>query len=258
MKAWLALREAVHYRKEAFAAGLAAAGFHVEHRMTDNPGPDDILVCWNRYGEVDRVARRFEVHGNRVLVAENGYLGNDFVGDRWYALARGQHNGAGAWPNSGADRWDSLGVKLAPWHGKGGEIVVLPQRGIGPMGVAMPRDWLGKVERRLSKAGIAYRVRRHPGAGAEVPLEKDLADASAVVTWGSGAAIKALAMGVPVFHDMPNWIGAAAALPVDALLRREPGKRNDEDRLETFRRLAWAQWRLDEIKDGTAFRSLLA
>lgn len=257
MRAWLALRDAVHYRKEAFAAGLAAAGFAVEHRMTAHPGPHDVLVCWNRYGEVDAVARRFEARGRPVLVAENGYLGNELAGARWYALARGQHNGAGAWADGGPDRWDALQVNLGNWHGAGGEIVLLPQRGIGPPGIAMPRDWLHRTERRLARAGIAYRVRRHPGTTAELPLAEDLAGASAVVTWGSGAAIKALALGVPVFHDMPNWIGAGAALPVRALLLREPGKRNNEDRLQMFRRLAWAQWRLSEIADGTAFRGLL-
>lgn len=258
MRAWLALRDGVHYRREAFAAGLAAAGYTVEHRMTDKPGPNDILVCWNRYGEVDAVAKRFEARGRPVLVAENGYLGNEFAGARWYALARGQHNGAGSWPEGGADRWDALQVNLGTWRACGGEIVLLPQRGIGPPGVAMPRDWPERIGRKLTKAGIAFRVRRHPGTGTEVPLADDLANASAVVTWGSGAALKALALGVPVYHDLPCWIGARAALPVRALLLREPGKRNNEDRLEMFRRLAWAQWRLSEIADGTAFRGLLS
>jgi hypothetical protein len=257
--AWLALREGVHYRREAFAAGLRAAGYAVEERLTDRPGPRDVLVCWNRYGEVDRCARIFEERGRPVLVAENGYLGNDFAGSRWYAIARSQHNGAGSWSEGGSERWDSLSVALASWRVATGDVVLLPQRGIGPAGVAMPKSWLGETENRLRSAGIAYRIRRHPGTSSTaLPLEEDLATASSVVTWGSGAAIKALMMGIPVFSDMPNWIGASAALPVSSLLVRHTGKRSSLDRLAMFRRLAWAMWRLEEIKAGEPFRRLIS
>lgn len=258
MIAWLALRDSLHYRRDAFAAGLRRLGFHVEHRATDRPGPRDVLVCWNRYGEVNRCACQFEQRGLPVLVAENGYLGNDLAGARWYALSRGQHNGAGTWRDGGADRWDALSIPLGNWRAPGGELVLLPQRGIGPPGVAMPKEWLGRTETELRRAGIAYRVRRHPGTGKGISLEDDLAGASAVVTWGSGAALKALARGIPAFHSMPNWIGAAASLPVSSLLLRDPGKRNNEDRLAMFRRLAWAQWNLEEVSSGKAFADLLA
>ena len=33
---------------------------------------------------------------------------------------------------------------------------------------------------------------------------------SIMATWGSGAALKALMLGVPVFYDFPKWIGAPA------------------------------------------------
>jgi len=238
--AWLGLREGVAYRREAFAAGLESVGYKVREGVTLSPGPDDCLVVWNRYGEKDSAARVFESHGLPVLVAENGYLGNEFAGSQWYAISRNQHNGAGGWPQGGPERWDSLGVTLEPWR-QGGEIVLLPQRGIGPVGVAMPRDWLERTERRL--AGTAYRVRRHPGLRDCVPLQDDLAKAGGVVTWGSGAALKALLWGIPVYSDMPRWIGEQ--------------DNTDAGRLAMFRRLAWAMWTLTEISDGTAFRKLL-
>ena len=76
-----------------------------------------------------------------------------------------------------------------------------------------------------------------------MPLEDDLAKACKVVTWGSGAAIKALMMGIRVESHMPNWIGEQ--------------DNTDEGRLAMFRRLAWANWRLSEIESGQAFRWLL-
>lgn len=258
MKAWLCLRDAVHYRKEAFERGLRMSGFRVTPGPTRTPGPRDVLVLWNRYGQFNACALEFERLGLPVLVAENGYLGNDFAGDRWYAIARTHHNGAGAWPDGGAERWDALGVPLAPWRTGGRELVVLPQRGIGPAGVAMPAFWEEGLQLRLRERGLRARVRPHPGTKPARPLEDDLADARAVITWGSGAAIKALALGVPVFHDFPRWIGAGAARPLGDLLAGAAPRTDDAARLAMFRRLAWAQWRLSEISSGEAFARLLA
>jgi hypothetical protein len=120
----------------------------------------------------------------------------------------------------------------------------------------MPPWWPGRTAAFLRAHGIVGRVRPHPGIAKCVPLEKDLAKASAVVTWGSGAALKALTLGIPVYADMPQWIGADAALPVSALASGQCNRDSDA-RLRMFRRLAWAQWRLSEIEDGTAFRALL-
>lgn len=244
-RAFLSLRPGVHYRREAFATGLARVGFEVHHGMTDRPKVGDILVIWNRYAQYDAAAKIFERHGLPVLVAENGYLGNELAGERWYALALSHHNGAGAWPKGGPERWDSLGIELEPFRPvAGGECILLPQRGIGPAGVAMPRNWQRDTERQLRDVGMPYRVRPHPGTGACVPLEVDLARAGAVLTWGSGAALKALQMGVSVFSDFPKWVG-----------RQD---NTDAGRIAMFRRLAWAQWRLSEISNGEAFKWLLA
>lgn len=234
-------RPALHYRREVFNAGLSRAGYAVVQDIRD-PRPGDALLIWNRYGHYHAEANRFEAAGATVFVAENGYLGKDFAGGDWFALAKGHHNGAGQWFNGGPERWDSLGVELSPWRTGGDEAVVLPQRGIGEPGIAMPRSW---------PAAAYGRVRAHPGTRPCQPLSDDLARARYVVTWGSGAALKALVLGVPVFHAFPCWIGAEASLPIDQI-KAEP-KRNDADRLSMFRRMAWAQWTLDEIATGEPF-----
>lgn len=255
MRAFLALRPGVHYRREAFAAGLERLGYTVNSGPTLTPKRDDVLVIWNRYRENAQAAHAFEAKGLPVLVAENGYLGNELAGDRWYAISRNQHNGAGTWPVGDVSRWDSLNVPLGQWR-EGGELVILPQRGIGPPSVAMPPTWPGRVAAVLTRYGIKARVRPHPGIGEGTPLERDLANAGAVLTWGSGAALKALTWGIPVYADFPQWIGAPAALEFAGLLNGV-ALRSDAARLGMFRRLAWAQWRLDEIAAGTAFKALL-
>ena len=229
MRAWLNLRYVTGDRAEAFRSGLEACGFEVAGELTTHPGPEDVLVTWNRIGHGDTCARRFEALGRPVLVAENAAWGNDFAGSRWYTLARGWHNRAGCYPVGGPERWDSLGVELAPWRTQG-EVVVLPQRGIGAGG--MPRGWTAKG-----------RVRAHPGQRDAVPLEQDLASARKVITWGSGAAVKALLWGIPVESHMPGWIAEQ--------------DNTDTGRLAMFRRLAWAQWTMEEIAAGEPFWRLL-
>jgi hypothetical protein len=247
--AWLNMREAVHYRRDAFVSGLMRCGFKVQRGAPLAPtDKGDILVTWNRYGQAHRSASEFERRKQRVIVVENGYLGAEFKGRRYYAMALGHHNGAGWWPVGGPERWAALGVELLPWR-TDGETVILPQRGIGPPGVAMPLAWLRSVER-------LGRVRKHPGSkDTGLPLERDLASAGQAITWGSGAAIKALAMGIPVFHAFPKWIGAPAARELSHIAKGP--MRDDAKRLAMFQSLAWAQAPIEEIASGEAIARLL-
>jgi len=152
-----------------------------------------------------------------------------------------------------ADGWN---VTLKPFRTEGTEVVLLPQRGIGEPGVAMPGNWTKDTLALLApKVGRKHlRVRMHPGDKEGVPLDVDLRGARAVVTWASGAAHKALAMGIPVFYSFPHWIGAPGARP---LADWDKGPLVDEAaRLAGFRRMAWAMWTLEEISSGVAIAAL--
>lgn len=233
--AWLNLRYTLADRVSIFRKGLERCGFEVRPGVTFAPGDGDILVSWNRIGSAHRAAESFEASGRPVLITENAAWGNDFAGNRWYSLARNYHNMSGRFPVGDASRWDDLGIELAPWRSSG-ETVVLPSRGIGPPGVAMPSGWTKQQKGR---------VRNHPGRNHNpVTLEQDLANAGRVVTWGSGAAIKALLWGIPVESHMPAWCAEQ--------------DNTDAGRLAMLRRLAWAQSRWSEIASGEAFSRLLA
>jgi hypothetical protein len=208
-------------------------------------------VLWNRPASKEAGAQRFENAGARVMVVENGYLGKNWKGEKWFAMAWGHHAGAGEWPDRGPSRWDSWGVEIAPWRAGGTETVILAQRGIGEPGVASPRGWAESVQRR-----IGGRIRNHPGPHAHpVPLAEDLANASSVVTWHSAAALHALLIGIPVWHAFDQWIGAGAAWPLSEF-GPEP-RRDDASRLAAMRRMAWAMWNAEEVRSGVAFRSLM-
>lgn len=224
-------------RRAAFVRGLERHGYTVIDGLCHAPRDRDIFVTWNLIRDGRYCAHRFEQAGRPVIVAENAAWGNDFAGEHWYTLARGRHNTAGMFLVGDGARWDALGVELAPWRADAGETVVLPQRGIGAPGTAMPAGWVDQHRHR-------GRVRRHPGQLPVRSLEEDLARASCVITWGSGAAIKALTWGIRVESHMPNWIGEQ--------------DNTDAGRLAMFRRLAWAQWKLSEIAHGEPFARLLA
>lgn len=238
MRAWLNLRNNLPVRDKAFTMGLRRLGYAVERGLTLDPGPDDIFVTWNRIGTAHTVAAVFESRGLPVLVAENAAWGNEFAGQQWWSLARNRHNTLGCFEDGGKDRWDVLDVEPAPWR-KAGETVILPQRGIGAPPTMMPVGWP-----ESAKARFGGRVRRHPGNRPSLSLECDLAMCGRVVTWGSGAGVKAALWGIPVVAEMPDWIGSQ--------------DNTDAGRLAMLRHLAWAQWRPSELASGDAFARLLA
>ena len=154
-------------------------------------------------------------------------------------------------------RWADLGITLPPWKTDGEEIVILASRNMGHANLREPHGWSEKVAAQIAAdTGLPCRIRRHPGPqwkAPDVSLEDDLANAWAAVTWGSTAALKALAMGCPVIHGFPKWIGAPAA----RLYRPGRLERYLGDRLKMFHRVATAMWSIDEIASGKAFRCLL-
>lgn len=249
------IRDMPFYRRDSFVAGLEAIGYDVT--KTEEIAPGNICVVWNRYGVYDATARRYEAANLPVIVAENGYLGRDWRGEHWYALAKSGHNGSGKWKVGGPERWNDLNVELAPWRQDGNEIVILATRHIGVRGVAEPYGWAQKIAEQISRVWrLPVRIRQHPGENKCTPLEKDLKNAKAVVSWGSGAALKAMVMGIPAVYGFKDWIGADAATPIDVFLARAVNLA--QDRVHMFQRLVWAMWRTDEIATGEPFKCLLA
>jgi hypothetical protein len=237
--AYLNLRYTVPERREAFTKGLEKLGFKVNHCLPVTSNNGDIFVTWNRIGRANDIANDYQSKGLPVLVSENSAWGNDLAGQSWYAIARNYHNTAGCFNIGGTERWDDLGVDIKPFKKQDG-IIILPQRGIGSAPTVMPANWTAKVHAKYG--GL---IRYHPGrARNPIPLEYDLNRHGTAITWGSGAAVKALMMGLHVKSDMPNWIAAQ--------------DNTEQGRLDMFRRLAWAQWRMGEIQNGSAFSWLLS
>lgn len=269
MRAYCLIRQGPVYRRESFLQGLAAAGLNVSNLVPQKPGPDDVVVIWNRYAELDTLARRFEAGGGCVIVAENGYLGiggrshraHDRTNRRMYALALGDHNGRGRWPAArpgDAPRFLQLEVRVKPWR-DGRKVLICAQRGIGSPGRASPSFWHDKVAREIRDVlKVPAVVRSHPGDDdPRIPLEQDLDGAQACVVWASGAGVKALVEGVPVFYACPWWVCAIGARRYEGAGSLLTPIRNDVQRAAALERMAWAQWTCDEIASGEPFVRLL-
>lgn len=252
-RACVGLKDALHYRREAFRHGLVVAGYEDKSYISD-PGPNDVLVIWNRTFRGAEDAERYQRGGSRILVVENGLLSKRWNGGNWYSLAFNHVAGAGGeFPVGAGQRWESFNTPLAPWrHTETEAPLIFEQRGIGERHIKSPEGWAERTQ-----AQIGGRIRRHPGRYDEtVPLAVDLLNASAGVTWASSAGLQALLHGTPVFYACPVWAGAPAALPLSEW-GKQPPKRDDAARLALFQRLAWAMWTIDEIENGSAFFHLL-
>lgn len=247
------LRENPHYRRDAFIRGLSENGYSVVGGVK-NPQPYDVLVVWNRYADTHAEACRWESVGARVVVAENGYMGRDWRGSVWYAMAMNWHMGRGTWNVGDASRATELFGEPPPWRFGDGPIVILGQRGIGAPSIIAPSGWVATVLRELRDQRIPVVLRSHPGNDPDqAGLDLALRHARAAITWSSGAGIKALVGGVPVYYGLKNWIGAPAA---KAYANPLPSPFIG-DRSLMLQRLAWAMWELSEISSGRAFDHLL-
>jgi hypothetical protein len=253
--AYLLIRDLPHYRQEVFRSGLAAVGFTVSTKQPKDTCANDALVIWNRYGIADVFAKRFEAAGALVFVAENGYL--DIPGARkTFALALGKHNGLGRFP---LDVGRSAAFPdPAPWRDcPHGDALLLPQRGIGVPGVAMPRAWCVEAAARLRAAGFTGRIRTRPHPGNVTakakPLERDLEGVAFAVTWASGAGVKTLMAGVPTFFELHGWIGSLGA--IEGIRRWR--ERWTGGRRQMLNVVASAQWTDQEIASGAPFEALM-
>ena len=252
------------YRRDAFTRGLEACGYQVRPTRPQTINRGDLLIIWNRYSDGHQMANQFEQAGGMVLVAENGYIGRGGQSPHSmekrdpYALAWGWHNDETTIAGPREDRFAALGAEVKPWRTSGGHILICPNRSFGAPGRAMPADWVASVGGRLR--GITkreIRVRPHPGNNAPgKPLQADLEGAHACVIWSSSAGVHALLAGIPVVCEAPFWV-ARSATHAMWFEDMNVGPMMTACRSDALQKLAWGQWFVDEIADGTAFKALL-
>ena len=231
------------------------------------------VVVRHNYDELERAARqlmpivgcsppfanairRWQADGTRWIYWDRGYLRRVFA--TWLPNGHdmGVPGGFYRWQVGGFqmnrvrpvpdDRWRSLKLNGAvkPWRKNGKHIVVahtLPDywdlRGLS-------RNWSFEIAdslKRYTKRPIVVRDKE-----SKKPLDEELADAHALVTHGSIAAVEAVVMGCPVFV---HHTSAAAFMGLtDLSLIEAPIYPNRERWLHS---LAYSQFNEAELCDGT-------
>jgi hypothetical protein len=149
-------------------------------------------------------------------------------------------------------RLKALGVRVRGWA-RGRHVLVVEQSAhfLGLSGA--PPNWLQSVTEALSDfTDRPIKIRRwsRDKAGAASGLQADLVGAHALVTHTSAAANEALLAGVPAFVTGPC---AATPMASGPLIEIERPRRPD-GREEWAAGLAGAQWTLEELRSGMAWR----
>lgn len=193
---------------------------------------------------------------------ERGYLGDRFA---WTSLAWNGLNGLAEFPHveATADRFEE-NFTMQPWKTGGDYVLIMGQvpgdqslRGMDLM------PWYGQV---AMNAQTAYEMpvmfRQHPLSlprGRQRPrytqpsvgsLQEALDGAAVVVTFNSNSAVDAVVAGVPsVALDRGSMAWDVSAHRLGDIRR--------PDREAWAHRLAWRQWIIGEIEDGTALNHVL-
>lgn len=234
-------------------AGLARHGVPVERFDGGYIPSADVVCCWGwRNGKVYRASER------QVLVAERGYVGDRFA---WTSLGWNGLNGRATFPTGDGLRWEKhFAGLIQPWK-SGGEYVLLAGQVEGDQSLAGVniKSWYAEAAAAMTAYGLPVYFRPHPEAvrrgqqthvkGAPV-LRGSLADAlsgaAVVVTYNSNTGVDAVLAGVPtVACDRGSMAWDVTG--------HEIGETVTPDRTEWAHRIAWAQWEMSEIADGTAW-----
>lgn len=141
------------------------------------------------------------------------------------------------------DRFENLGLKLAPWSGmdeRSGFILVIEQSPLFMRTTANYPTWMQETMNELSREPWPVKVRPWNPDKVKIQrtLPEDLAGARLVVTHSSAAAITGALLGVPF-----------RVSPMSAIHGMQP-----EERYHFFRVLADGQFTIREMRDGLAWR----
>lgn len=225
--------------------GISRCGDEAFISETPEPADCAVMYGWRR--------RHLLFQYPQWMYADLGYWNRD----AYYRVSVGDWS-PHRYLNFGMDstRLKSMGVRIQPWQ-DGEEILVvgaseksMAQHGFGYM------EWERKAVRRLGDVGkVVYRPKPHdpnrhpiPGVGYDSrPVAEALASAKLVVTHHSNMAVDALVAGVPVYCE--TGVGAAFSVPFGSFERR-PGRE------QFLYDVAWLQWTLAEMADGTCWSFL--
>jgi hypothetical protein len=268
MRAVIHVNHAEHQKQHAawMADGLRRHDVEVSFAPFDSPQAADVVVVWGwRQQQVVRAAREA---GRPILVMERGHLGNrtEWTSCGWDGL---QNRAIYPAPSDGGVRFIRHfgGMLKSMEPGKDNILLCGQVEGDAALGDLNFKAWAQGVTDALIKRGHEVRYRPHPNAVRQSDtwcpahahmtttrsLEADLRGARAVVIFNSTSGVEAAMAGYPVVALDEG----AMAWPIASHRVNLPFYwPSTQERARWASRLAWTQWRPEEISAGDAWSAL--
>jgi hypothetical protein len=201
---------------------------------------------------------------NNFYYMDSGYVGNN-IGDRnsqgikqYHRIVLNdlQHRTIRVRPS---DRWDRLGVKIHPRR-SGHRIIVAapdekPCRYYGIDQQQWIQDTVAEIQKHTDRpVEVRERAAKRSDRVLKEPLSQVLAqDVHAVVTFNSIAAVESILAGVPAFVLAPSHVAEPVANR-DLSLMDNPVYPDPDLLMAWCHSMAYGQYHVRELKNGTAFR----
>lgn len=235
--------------------------------------PSDVAVIFGVYkskvpksfprGEIFRQQRSKNLD---VIVLETGYINRGDGPNHHYAAGFNGLNGRADFRNRGMpkDRAIKLGIGMKPWR-KDGKHVLLCGQVPWDASVEMCKDYPGWIHYTAKQIRFhtdrEIRFRPHPLGNvgpipgctySTAPIQEDFKDCWAVVTYNSNSAVEAVLEGIPAF----TFDSGAMAKGVSSQWLQELGSPHMPSREDWLSDLCYAQWSLEEMRSGEAWKHL--
>lgn len=209
----------------------------------------------------NRLIREARAKGIPILCVERGSLADRF---EFYYLGWNGLNGEGRWlcGDESDERFRRVfapRVEVHPWAGRKGPVLLLGQEP-GDASLAGCSDYQGWLADIAKTLGDDVWLRPHPQTpnlaidGVRLAprgsLREALAASSGSVAWSSTSGVES------VLYGTPHMAASRMSMAYD-VSSHELGQWVEPDRLTWLYRLAYANWTLAEMADGTALAHML-
>lgn len=172
---------------------------------------------------------------------------------RFYRCAKGQLQFRGESGNDDPARFRAFGIPVRDWRSIGSHVLLCPnsEAFFALQGMAAGQ-WISETTAQIRQHTDRPIKIRWKSEAAERPLEQDLTDCWAVVTFVSNAAVVAVLAGVPAFCTT-DCAGATMGSRALAAIE-QPAMPEGRERWAA--RLANHQWTLDEMRRGALWNAI--
>ena len=230
--------------------------------------PEESLTMYGILAGSGEVYKWCEKQKKDFYFMDHGYFTNAHDSPHWLRITKNKHC-QNILQDKPADRYEKYFKQdIKPWNKEGKKILVLPPTN-AIANFFNVEDWLqttlktlkGNTDRQIDVREKPYNPTieiDHVGATVKVdrPTVKkgsiNWKEYYATVTYNSNTMVASLTNGVPVFCDPVN----SAAAPISETDFNKIETPIYGDRIALFSSLAYNNWTLKEMADGTAWRML--